>query len=196
MAVLGALVATLVATMAAAAGSLALTSCIAPPPISELAERTDAVVYARVLGFEGSPGPVPSRLAFVQVERVLKGGVPARISVGIGPGTESGPSPGGPAAASVDYDMERGTDHTLYLEQRAPAGFTTNACSGSHAGPPNAEEERFFGPGNAPDPVAGGAGSATGEARIIAAAVTAIAILAGIGAVVYARRSARTTASI
>lgn len=171
----------------------ALASCI-QQSVSEQAGRADAVVYVRVLSLEGSPVGPPSRFAFVQVERVLKGSVADRIGVGLGPGSEAGGA-GGPVATSIDYQMQRGTDHTLYLKQHAPAGYTTDACTGSHPGPPNAEEEGIFGAGKPPDRSPSGVGGSTDQDRMIAAAVTAIAIVAGIGAIVYARRSARRPAS-
>lgn len=181
-------------TAGVSVGLTALGSCI-QQTVAEQAERADAVVYARVSGFEGAPGGPPGRFAFVQVERVLKGSTYARIGVGVGPGSEGG-GISGPAATSIDYQMERGTDHTLYLKQTAPAGFTTDACSGSHPGPPTAEEERLFGPGGPPDRDPTGVDGATDADRAIAAAATLIALAAGAGAIVYAQRAARRTASL
>lgn len=170
-------------------GSASDASCIAQQSIKEVADRADAVVFARVEGFEGPPGGPPGRFGFVRVERVYKGSAYGRIGVGIGP--ESGSGGISPAATSIDYQMSTGTAHTLYLKQHAPAGYTTDACSGSHPGPPTAEEEAFFGPGRAPDRTPTGIDSATGSDTAIAAAATLIALAAGVGAIVYAQRTSR-----
>jgi hypothetical protein len=175
----------------ASAGGLgavpALASCIGPQSVSEYAERAEAIVYGRVTGAEGPPG-APARFVFVQVERVLKGSVVAQIGVAIGPGAEGGAG-SGPVATSIDYQMDRGTDHTLYLKQDAPAGYTTDACSGSHPGTPTADEERLFGPGHPPERAPTGIGDATDVDRLVAAAVTLIALTSGVGAIVFAMRS-------
>jgi hypothetical protein len=177
------------ASLTTATGALA--SCI-QQTLAEQAERADAIVYGRVTGMEGPPG-IPARFVFVDVERVLKGSVVAQIGVAIGPGAEGGVS-SAPTATSVDYPMDRGTDHTLYLKQTAPAGYETNACSGSHPGPPTADEERLFGAGRAPDRAPTGLDSATDADRAIAAAVTLIALAGGAGAIVFAMRSRRAAA--
>jgi hypothetical protein len=169
----------------------ATASCI-QETLAERTERADAIVYGRVTGAEGPPG-VPPRFVFVNVGRVLKGSVVAQIGVAIGPGAEGGVS-SAPTASSVDYPMDRGTDHTLYLKQTAPAGYETNACSGSHQGPPTADEERLFGAGRAPDRAPTGLDSATDADRAIAAAVTVIALAGGAGAIVFAMRSRRAAA--
>jgi len=176
----------------ALAGVPADASCIPQQSIQEVADRADAVVFAQVEGFEGPPGGPPGRFGFVRVERVYKGSAYGRIGVGIGPDTGSGGV--SPAATSVDYQMATGTAHTLYLKQHAPAGYTTDACSGSHPGPPTAEEERFFGPGKPPDRDPTGIDSATGSETAVAAAATVIALAAGVGAIVYAQRTGRRTA--
>lgn len=176
-------------------GIPAAASCLAPQSLQEVADRADAVVYARVIGFEGAPGGAPGRFGFVQVERVLKGSAYTRIGVGIGPGSEAG-GISGPAATSIDYQMERGTDHTLYLKQHSPAGYATDACSGSHPGPPTAEEERFFGPGKPPDRDPTGIDAATTGDRVTAAIATIVALAAGVAAIVYAQRSARSRAVV
>ena len=178
------LVALVVASAAGLTATAALASCIGPQSVSEYAERAEAIVYGRVTGAEGPPG-IPARYVFVQVGRVLKGRVVAPIGVSVGP--DLGPGAG---ATSVDYTMERGTDHTLYLKKNAPAGYTTDACSGSYPGAPTADEERLFGPGG-PDRAPTGLDATTTEDRVIAAVATLAALAAGAAAIWYARRSAR-----
>ncbi len=191
---IGAAIAALVATVSAG-GVAALASCI-QEPFTEQAERADAVVYGRAIGGEGAPAGGPVRSAHFEVERVLKGSVPALIAVALGPGAEGGPAPGAPVATSVDYTVQRGEDHTLYLRRSAPGGFATDACAGSHAGPPTADETAYFGPGTAPDRVPGGIDSANASERLIAALVTLIALAAGVGAIVYAQHAVRGRSAV
>jgi hypothetical protein len=167
-------------------------SCAAPQSIKETADRADAVVYVRVVGLEGPPIGAPSRFALVKVERVLKGSVYVDIGVALGP--EADAPPGTVVATSVDYRAERGTDHTLYMKQRAPGGYATDACAGSHPGAPTAEETAFFGQGKPPDRTPTGLDSTTDADRAIAAAVTLIALAGGAGAIVFAMRSRRAAA--
>lgn len=111
-------------------------SCAPPAPLAENAARAVAVVYGRVTA-EGS-GSVTLR-----IDRVLKGTVTSPLTVFLGP---TRPSPGGPMSfTSVDYRAERGTDHVLYLIRGADGQVETNACIGSHAGPPTDEESAFYG---------------------------------------------------
>lgn len=176
-------------------GSLAIASCV-QESFTEQARRADAVVYGRVVAMEGPPAGPPSRYAHVEVERVLKGSVPARIGVALGPGAERGTGPGAPVATSVDYTVQRGEDHTLYLKRYTPGGFSTDACAGSHAGPPTADETAFFGAGTTPERVPGGVDGANGSDRLIAAVATMVALVAGVAAIVYAQAAARRRAVI
>src|SRR5262245_2348214 len=166
--VLASLVLAAVAPLLAPAGAFA--SCALPASVADNVQRADAVVYGRVASFEGPPGGPPSRTAIVQVERVYKGTASAQIAVAIGPAAEGGG--GAVAATSVDYPVTRGSDHTLYLMRRAPAGFETNACIGSHGGPPTAEEQGVLGQGRPPDRAAGGVGSASDSDRVLAGIAT------------------------
>lgn len=112
------------------------------------------------------------------------------IGIGIGPSAEEGA--GGPTATSIDYQMEHGSDHTLYLKQDlVTRRSSTDACSGSHPGAPTAYEERLFGPGRPPDRTPTGLDSTTTEDRIIGALATLLALVGGAAAIWYARRSAR-----
>lgn len=172
----------LLAMLALITGSLALgmvadASCALPEPLPQRIARADAVVFGRVVSFEG--GPVANRRAlFVTVERVYKGSAVDRIFVSAGPGGEGGGAPGTVVATSVDYTAELGSEHTFYLKQHSPAGFSTDACSGSHEGDLTAEERAALGAGRAPDRAPGGVGSATDTDRLIA--------LGALGAVVAA----------
>lgn len=161
-------------------------SCAPPAPLAERIAGADAIVHGTVAAFEGgSP-----RSLMVEVRRVYKGRVVGLIFVAAGPGGEGGGP--APAATSVDYQAARGTDHTFYLTQHAPAGFSTNACEGSHAGPPGAEELAALGDGTAPERGATGVSGATDAERALAmlAVVAAIAL----GAAVVWRTRRRTAA--
>ncbi len=162
--------------------SPAAASCAPLSSIRDDADRADAVVYGRVTGFEGPPGR-PSRFMFVRVERVLKGAAYETIGVGLGPESAGG---GGPAATSVDYQAGNGTDHVLYLKQRAPGGYTTDACSGSHPGPLTGEEHALFGDGRTPDRTPQGIGDVRGGDRTTAALATLAAFAAAVGATFFA----------
>ena len=146
------LVALAVLATSLALGLTADASCAAPEPAAQRAARADAVVWGTVSGGGGRPGE--GRTLMVSVKTVYKGSVPDRISVRVGPEIP-GLGPGQTGATSVDYSAAPGTSHTFYLKQHAPAGFSTDACSGSHEGEPTAEELAVLG---APRPPAGGAG--------------------------------------
>src|SRR5687768_2050178 len=166
-----------------ALGDVAEASCAPPEPLPQRIARADAVVFGRVVSFEG--GPIANKRALiVAVQRVYKGNAVDRIFVSAGPGGEGGGAPGQVVATSVDYQAEQGSDHTFYLKQHAPAGFSTDACSGSHPGDLDSDERAALGAGGAPDRAPGGAGSATDVDRAIAAVV----ILAALGATFVAAR--------
>lgn len=131
---------------AVAPGAPAEASCAPPEPVAQRIARADAVVLGRVVSFSGGLGP-ERRALIVAVERVYKGDVPAQMMVAIGPGGEGA---GAPAATSVDYRAEAGTRHTFYLRQHGAAGFSTDACSGSHPGDLEPDERAALGGGAAP----------------------------------------------
>jgi len=167
-----------------ALGLAAEASCAPPEPLPQRIARADAVVFGRVMSFEG--GPIANRRALiVAVQRVYKGSPVERIFVSAGPGGEGGGAPGQVVATSVDYQAEQGSEHTFYLKQHAPAGFSTDACSGSHPGDLDANERAALGPGAAPARGPGGPGSATGLDRIVAVA----AVLAALGATFVVSRA-------
>lgn len=182
------LIARIMAAFALVVGSLALgmvadASCALPEPLPQRIARADAVVFGRVMSFEG--GPIPNRRALiVAVQRVYKGSAVDRIFVSAGPGGEGGGAPGTVVATSVDYTAEQGSEHTFYLKQHSPAGFSTDACSGSHEGDLTADERAALGAGRAPDRAPGGVGSTAGTDRLIAVAVLGAAL----GATFYAFR--------
>ena len=111
----------------------------------------------------------------VSVKTVYKGSVPDRISVRVGPEIP-GLGPGQTGATSVDYSAAPGTSHTFYLSQHAPAGFSTNACSGSHEGEPTAEELAVLGTPRRPAAGAGGPGSITDLDRGLAASAIVLVL--------------------
>lgn len=158
-------------------GLAADASCAPPEPLPQRIARADAIVFGRVMSFEG--GPLANRRALiVAVQRVYKGNAVDRIFVSAGPGGEAGGAPGQVVATSVDYQAEQGSEHTFYLRQHAPAGYSTDACSGSHPGDLDAEERAVLGAGNAPGRAPGGVGSATDVDRLIAVAVLGAVIAA------------------
>jgi hypothetical protein len=180
----------LAAALAAAALALSVTeradaSCAPPEPLPQRIARADAIVFGRVLGFEG--GPIANRRALmVSVQRVYKGRpVDGTIFVSAGPGGEGGGAPGQVVATSVDYQAEQGSTHTFYLKQHAPAGYSTDACSGSHPGDLDADERTVLGAGRDADRAAGGVGSATDVDRAIAVAL----IVASLGATFVSARA-------
>ncbi|MFN2521223.1 MAG: hypothetical protein ABR525_09275 [Candidatus Limnocylindria bacterium] len=179
-----------VATLALATSS-AWASCAQVSSIHDNADRADVVLYGQVTGTEGAPGQ-PRRFVFMRVERVMKGAAFERIGVALGPDGSGG---GGPAATSVDYQADVGTDHVLYLKQTAPAGFSTDACSGSHPGAPSGEEQALLGAGRAPDRTPGGLADVQQGDRTIAALATVAVLAAAVGATVFAFRRPPGTAT-
>ena len=177
-----------VAALVAGPVAAALASCAPPVTVEEHAKRADAIVYGRITGFEGG-GPLgpQGRVATVEVQRVLKGSVAARIGAALGPGAGE---QGGPVATSVDYQAQSGTDHTLYL-RRTQSGYETDACAGSHPGAPTAQEERVLGSGGPPQPAPAGGAAPSPDAGVVAALVALLALAAAAAAVVYARRTTR-----
>ena len=169
------------AALGAAASGLAVSaaadaSCAPPEPVPQRIARADAIVLGRVMSFEG--GPIANKRALiVAVQRVYKGNAVDRIFVAAGPGGEGGGAPGQVVATSVDYQAEQGSEHTFYLRQHSPAGYSTDACSGSHPGDLDGEERAALGPGSPPGRAPGGVGSATDADRMIAIA----AIVAALG---------------
>ena len=107
--------------------SPAAASCAAPAPTPENAARAEAVV-------DGTVTNVSAGAVTLRVDRVLKGQVGRSVRVF-----------GTVGLTSIDYRAELGSDHVLYLVRRADGQLETNACIGSHTGPPNASEGTFFG---------------------------------------------------
>ena len=147
-------------------GVAAEASCAPPEPVAQRVARADAVVWGTVTGGGGRLGE--GRTLMVSVRTVYKGSVPDRISVRVGPEIP-GLGPGQSGATSVDYSAAPGTSHTLYLKQHAPAGFSTDACSGSHEREPTADELVVLGTPRRPAPGAEGPGSTTDLDRGLAA---------------------------
>ena len=156
-----------------ALGAAADASCAPPEPVAQRVARADAVVWGTVSG-----GVAHDRRTFsLSVKTVYKGSVPAQISVRIGPEIP-GQGPGQGGATSVDYATAPGTAHTFYLKQHAPAGFSTDACSGSHEGEPSAEELAALGAPRSPDGGAGAPGSVTDLDRGLAAGAIIVVLAA------------------
>lgn len=118
--------------------SAANASCVVPNLADQVA-RADVIAYGSVSRPAQLPISPPAREVRFRVERVFKGMASAEMNVAIGPD-------GGAIATSVDYQIDDGTAHTLYLRRTGDA-YSTDACSGSHLGPPTAEETALFGGG-------------------------------------------------
>jgi hypothetical protein len=117
--------------------SPAASSCAAPATIADNAARAAVVVYGTVTG-------VGAGAITVRVDRVLKGDARTPLRVFVGPGRGGAFTP---VATSVDYAAAVGTDHVLYVVRGTDGELETNACGGSHAGPPDDKERAFFGVG-------------------------------------------------
>ena len=112
--------------------SPAAASCAPPARAPENAARAEAVVY-------GTVTEASARAVTLRVDRVLKGQSGSSVRVFVGPGRESG-------GTSIDYSPGLGSDHVLYIVFGGDGQLETNACIGSHPGPPNASEVALFGP--------------------------------------------------
>jgi len=116
--------------------SPAAGSCRAPASIQENAARAEAVVYGTVTQVSGSAvTDVNASATTLRVDRVLKGQVGGSVVRVFGMA----------GLSTIDYRAELGSAHVLYLTRRADGELETNACVGSHAGPPDASEVAFFG---------------------------------------------------
>jgi hypothetical protein len=116
--------------------SPAAASCAQPAPVADNAGRAVAVVYGTVTASDRDA-------ITLRVDRALKGQVGSPVRVHLGPSRIS--IPGIAVATSIDYAATVGSDHVLYLIRGSDGQFETNACNGSHAGPPDAAELTFFG---------------------------------------------------
>lgn len=125
--------------------SPAAASCAPPASVSENAGRAVAVVYGTVTDAGG--GTIT-----LHVDRVLKGSAGGTVTVNVGPGRDPDGAGGTAVATSVDYDAKVGSDHVLYLIEGEDGQLETNACIGSHAGAPTAEEVAYFGAATSPGP--------------------------------------------
>lgn len=149
----------------AALAQPAAASCIQQDLPAQIA-RADVIAAGRITSIGSSGGPLVFQPVTIY-KGTLEGGP---VTVATGPG-------GGGGVTSVDYRAAVG-DQVLYLMGKGRS-FSTNDCSGSHAGPPTAEEVRLLGAGAAP-PAGGGL---IGEIGIFFVA----ALLAG-ATVFYLRR--------
>jgi hypothetical protein len=166
------------------ASSPALASCL-QTTVAERAALAEVVVYGTVTETRQTFAPASGVIRFLP-GRFLKGTLPGEVEVFLGP-TKGG------AITSVDYSaVIRGEAHTLYLKAAGDGAWQTDACSGSHVGPPTAEEASFFGTGTSAPP------SAPKDNTPLALGALVIAAIALAGAVVargYAGPSTLTTTS-
>lgn len=121
-------------------GPPVMASCRPPAPVAENAGHAVAVVYGTVTSASGET-------VTLRVDRALKGSVGRTLVAFVGPGR--GGAGGTAVATSVDYAAKVGSDHVLYLVRGEDGQLETNACIGSHAGPPNPDELAYFGAGTA-----------------------------------------------
>jgi hypothetical protein len=168
--------------------------------VAENAARAVAVVYGTVTA--SGQGALTMR-----VDRVLQGQVGGETKVFVGPGRVG--VPGAAAATSVDYPgmssaAAVGSDHVLYLVRGGDGQLETSACTGSHSGPPDADELAFFataGPSGTPQAPASAAPATPvvvhGDPSTLNVPISAIwpllvlLLLAGAMLLVLRRRAAR-----
>ena len=144
----------------------AAASCIQQDLAAQIA-RADVIAAGRVTSVASGGGPLVFQPVTIY-KGTLEGGP---VTVATGPGSGGG-------VTSVDYRATVG-DQVLYL-MGSGRSFSTNDCSGSHAGAPTADEVRLLGTGAAAPPAGGGI---IGEIGIFVVA----ALLAG-ATVFYLRR--------
>jgi hypothetical protein len=126
--------------------SPALASCV-QTTVAERAALAEVVVYGTVTETRQTFAPASGVIRF-RPERFLKGTLPGEVEVYLGP-TKGG------GITSVDYEaVVRGEAHTLYLRSAGKGAWQTDACTGSHAGPPVSEETSLLGTGTSAPPVA------------------------------------------
>lgn len=163
--------AVLVVGSLAALAQPAAASCIQQDLAAQIA-RADVIASGRVVSVGSGGGPLVFQ-ATTLYKGALTGGP---VTVANGPSAD--------AATSVDYRTAVG-DHLLYL-QGTGRSFSTNDCSGSHAGPPTADETRLLGAGTAAPPGDNGLG---GEIGLFGVA----AVVAGATVFYLRRREAART---
>jgi len=166
------------------ASSPALASCL-QTTVAEQAALAEVVVYGTVTETRQTFAPASGVIRF-RPDRFLKGTLPGEVEVYLGP-TKGG------AITSVDYSaVIRGEAHTLYLRAAGSGAWQTDACSGSHAGAPTAEEASFFGTGTEAPPTAPKDNTALALGALVIAAIALAAALVARG---YAGPSTLTTTS-
>jgi hypothetical protein len=161
-------------------GGVALASC-AQETAADQSARADVIVLGTVTETRQTFAAASGVIRFLP-QRVLKGTLAREVQVYLGP-THGG------AVTSVDYTaVTRGEAHTLYLRAVDDGSFETNACSGSHAGPPTAAEEKLLGTGTIV--------AATHEASaspVVVAAIVVLLALAAVAILLGARLRRRVT---
>ncbi len=122
-------------------GQVVRASCLAAAP-ADLIERAHVIAHGQVVQVDMREDET---LTLVTLDRVYKGSPENPILLKSAYGRN--------VATSVDYRLQMGTDHTLYLRKGPDGFYTTNACSGSHPGTPTPEEIALLGKGEpAPEP--------------------------------------------
>lgn len=170
--------------------SPAAASCRPPASVAENAARAVAVIYGTVT--ESGGGALTLR-----IDRTLKGPVGGTVRVFVGPGRGGGS--GTMVATSIDYpdfsgrSVPIGSDHVLYLIRGGDDQLETNACIGSHAGPPDAAETAFFASATAPSVLPGTLSPAATDVPPPAGPqiwpLLLLAILGGVALIIFRRRS-------
>lgn len=168
------LAAVLVVADVALPAAPASASCIQESVTDQIA-RAEIVAYGTLTGIRMTFAPASPVVTF-RPDRVLKGTLSASVEVFFGP-THGG------AITSVDYAGTPPETHTLYL-RAAGGSYETDACSGSHAGAPTADEERLLGRGAAVTV------TDAGLRPLIAAVAIAVLALVAIAVLLRRRRSA------
>lgn len=132
----------------------AVASCAPAAPMSERAARAAAVVYGAVTATDAAS-------LTLRIDRSLKGQLAGSVRIFVGPGR--GGASGTAVATSVDYRVAVGSDQVLYVIRGDDGALETNACIGSHSGPPDAEEIAFFGAATSVGPAGPSGGILAGE---------------------------------
>lgn len=149
-------------------GQPAAASCAQQTP-AEQAARADVIVFGTVTSIRMTLAPASPVIVF-RPERVLKGTLTKSVQVYLGP-TRGG------AVTSVDYAAASPQRHTLYLRDAHDGSFETDACSGSHEGPPTAAEEKLLGAGTPVDAAADGGDVGPPVAAAVLALVAAALVV-------------------
>lgn len=104
-------------------------SCVATT-LSDRVARSSVIIHGRIA--RAHRPWTGGTVVTVNVIRALKGDVGKAVTVVT--------AYDGRTVTSVDYRMQTGEEHTLYLHANSAGTLVTNACTGSHPGGPRPDE--------------------------------------------------------